>query len=132
GGELHDDLNQSLSLLSVELDLFGQKPPESAAQFDGRLEALLARVKQLSSSVHDLSHQLHPSKLEQLGLVAAVRGLCKELTQSHGLPIEFTHHEVPEAIPEDTALCLYRIVQEALGNVLKHSGAPHPRLHLTR
>src|SRR5262249_47577565 len=129
--ELHDDLNQSLSLLSVDLDLLGQKLPESAAQFRGRLEELLARVKELSSSVHALSHQLHPSKLEQLGLVAAVRGLCKELTQSHSLPIKFTHREVPEAIPEDMALCLYRIVQEALGNVLKHSGARHARVELS-
>lgn len=129
--DLHDDLNQSLSLLSVELDLLGQKPPQSAAQLGGRLEELLARVKQLSSSVHDLSHQLHPSKLEQLGFVAAVRGLCQELTQSHSLPTAFTHREVPEAIPEDMALCLYRIAQEALGNVLKHSAARHARVELS-
>src|SRR5262249_58467755 len=130
GGELHDDLNQSLSLLSVELDLFGQKPPESAAQFDGRLEALLARVKQLSSTVHDLSHQLHPSKLEQLGLVAAVRGLCRELTRSHGLEAQFTHDSMPDAVPNDTALCLYRIAQEALQNVIKHSGTRHAAVEL--
>jgi signal transduction histidine kinase len=82
--------------------------------------------------VHDLSHQLHPSKLEQLGLVASVRGLCKELTQSHGLPVAFTHDGFPEVIPEDAALCLYRIVQEALRNVLKHSGARHARVELSR
>jgi PAS domain S-box-containing protein len=129
--ELHDELNQSLALLSVELDLLGQKPSGSAAEAARRLQELSARVKQLSSAVHDLSHQLHPSKLEQLGLLAAVRSLCKELTQSHGLPIELTHHKVPEAIPEDTALCLYRIAQEALQNVLKHSGARHAALELT-
>jgi signal transduction histidine kinase len=92
---------------------------------------LSAQVKQLSSSVHDLSHQLHPSKLEQLGLLAAVRGLCKELTQAQGLPIEFTHDEVPEAVPEDVVLCLYRIVQEALQNVIKHSGAHHAGVELS-
>jgi PAS domain S-box-containing protein len=121
--ELHDDLNQSLALLSVELDHLGQKPPESAPELKGWIHALSAQVKQLSSSVHDLSHELHPSKLEQLGLVAAIRGLCNELIQAHGLPIEFSHHEVTEAIPQDVALCLYRIVQEALRNVIKHSGA---------
>jgi signal transduction histidine kinase len=97
----------------------------------GRIHELSARVKQLSSSVHGLSHQLHPSKLEQLGLLAAVRGLCQELTQSHKLPIAFTHQDVPETLREDTALCLYRIVQEALGNVLKHSGATHAWVELT-
>src|SRR5207237_5577969 len=74
--ELHDDLNQSLALLAVELELLAQQPPESTAQLGGRMQELSGRVKQLSSSVHDLSHQLHPAKLEQLGLVAAVRGLC--------------------------------------------------------
>ena len=90
-----------------------------------------ARVKELSSSVHDLSHQLHPSKLEQLGLVAAVRGLCKELKQHHDLEVKFAHHDVPEAVPEATALCLYRIVQEALRNVVKHGGTDHAIVELS-
>src|SRR5207247_9639969 len=79
--ELHDDLNQGLALLSVEMELLGQNPPELADQFGSRMQALTARVKQLSSSVHALSHRLHPAKLEQLGLVATVRGLCRELAQ---------------------------------------------------
>lgn len=128
--ELHDDLGQNLALLSVKIDLLGQKPSDSAAQRDGRIQELAAQVKQLSSSVHDLSHKLHPSKLEQLGLVAAVRALCKELTQTHGLPIAFTSHQVSAPIAEDTALCLYRIVQEALRNVLKHSGAHQASVEL--
>jgi PAS domain S-box-containing protein len=129
--ELHDDLNQSLALLSVELDVLSHKPSEPAAQFRERMQELSARVKQLSSAVHDLSHQLHPAKLEQLGLLATVRGLCKELTQSHGLPIEFSHHDVPAALPEDASLCLYRVVQEALRNVIKHSGARHAEVELS-
>jgi signal transduction histidine kinase len=129
--ELHDDLNQNLALLSVELDVLGQRPPESAAKLGDRMRELSARVKQLSSAVHGLSHQLHPSKLEQLGLLAATRGLCRELAEGHRLSIDFTHSEVPDAIPEDAALCLYRIVQEALGNVIKHSGARHAAVGLT-
>jgi PAS domain S-box-containing protein len=128
--ELHDDLNQSLALLSVEMDLLAQKPPESAMQLSGLLNEMSSRVKQLSSSVHDLSHQLHPSNLEQLGLVAAARALCKGLTQAHGLPIAFTERAMPAAIPADVALCLYRIVQEALGNVIKHSRARHAEVEL--
>jgi PAS domain S-box-containing protein len=128
--ELHDDLNQDLALLAVELDLLSQRPAESPARFAEVAREMSARVKQLSSTVHDLSHQLHPSKLEQLGLVAAVRSLCRELTVSHSLPIEFTHTGVPKTIPEDTALCLYRIVQEALRNTIKHSIARHAGVEL--
>jgi PAS domain S-box-containing protein len=128
--ELHDDLNQSLALLAVELDLLGQKPPESAAQVAGRMHELSARVRQLSSDVHDLSHNLHPSKLEQLGLVAGVRGLCKEQVAVHHLEIEFAHEPMPPSVLGDTALCLYRIAQEALSNVIKHSGARRARVEL--
>ena len=110
--ELHDDFGQDLALLSVELDLLRQRPPATASDARARMEAMSARVKELSSSIHDLSHQLHPMKLEQLGLVAAIRGLCKELSQSQGLRIEFTPAELPLAIPPDVALCLYRIAQE--------------------
>ncbi len=120
--ELHDDLNQALALVSVELDLLSQRPPDSPSRTAERARELSERVKELSSAVHDLSHQLHPSKLEQLGLVAAIRGLCKELAQHHGLKVKFTHDDVPEVIPGATALCLYRIVQEALWNVVKHGG----------
>jgi len=129
--ELHDDLGQGLALLTVELDLLRQKPLEVAGQLGARIQELLALVKHLSSSVHDMSHQLHPSKLEQLGLVAAIRGLCKELAASHGLAIAFTDRELPAAIPPDTAVCLYRIAQEALRNAVKHSGAQHAEVALS-
>ncbi|MGD0042056.1 MAG: ATP-binding protein [Isosphaeraceae bacterium] len=128
--ELHDDLNQSLALLAIELDLLAQMPPESDALLGDRLHGLSGRVKQLSSAVHDLSHLLHPSKLEQLGLVASIRGLCKELARDHELAIQFVDQQLPPSIPADAALCLYRIAQEALQNVLKHSGAQHARVDL--
>jgi len=129
--ELHDDLGQGLALLTVELDLLRQKPPQPSDGLGTRLQKLLAHVKQLSSSVHDMSHQLHPSKLEQLGLVAAIGGLCKELTASHGLAVSFTDREVPTVIAPDTAVCLYRIAQEALRNTVKHSGAQHAEVTLS-
>jgi PAS domain S-box-containing protein len=121
--ELHDDFGQDLALISVELDLYRQRPPVSRAEAEIRMEALATRVKQLSSSIHELSHQLHPMKLEQLGLVAAIRGLCKELSQSHSVRIAFSHEEVPAMLLPSVALCLYRVGQEALRNVVKHSGA---------
>jgi len=121
--ELHDDLNQGLALLSVEIDLLGQKQPASAAELTERMRELSGRVRDLSSSVHDLSHQLHPSKLEQLGLVAALCGLCKEMGHGHNLDVKFTHSPELGKISQDVALCLYRIAQEALRNVVKHSAS---------
>lgn len=121
--ELHDDLGQGLALLTVEMDLLRQHPAEDGDRLADRMQDLVVQVKHLSSSVHGLSHQLHPSKLEQLGLVAALRSLCLEAAQLHRLPIDFVDHEVPEALPPELAVCLYRIAQEALRNVVKHSGA---------
>ncbi|HEY5705120.1 MAG TPA: PAS domain-containing protein [Terrimicrobiaceae bacterium] len=128
--ELHDDLSQSLALLSVGLEMFGQSPPSERGQISARMEEFSAQVKRLSSEVHRLSHELHPAKLEQLGLVAAVRGFCKEFALAHELAIEFSDNSVPQAVPEDTALCLYRIAQEALHNVVKHSAATVARVEL--
>jgi signal transduction histidine kinase len=129
--ELHDDLGQGLALLTVQMDLLRQKPPEAAGQLGTRMQELLRQVRQLSSSVHELSHQLHPAKLEQLGLSAAIRGLCHELTHRHGVKIEFTENRMPPEIPPATALCLYRIAQEGLANAIKHSGAQHVRVELS-
>jgi PAS domain S-box-containing protein len=125
--ELHDDVNQSLAMLAVDLDLLGQAGPAVAAQTG----ALATRVREVSSAVHGLSHALHPSRLEHLGLVPALRGLCKELTGRHGLEVKFTHFDVPEAVPGAAALCLYRIAQEALRNVVKHARTAHAAVELS-
>jgi signal transduction histidine kinase/ABC-type uncharacterized transport system substrate-binding protein len=124
--ELHDDLGQRLALLTVDMDLLRQKLPEAAG-----MPELLGQIRQLSSSVHELSHQLHPAKLEQLGLGAAIGGLCRELTHHHGFTIKFTDNEMPSAISQEVALCLYRIAQEALANAIKHSGAELVQVELS-
>jgi signal transduction histidine kinase len=129
--DLHDDLNQELALVAVQLDLLCQNLAASSAHLVGKVQQISARVKDVTTSVHDLSHQLHPYKLEHDSLVTAVHNLCWELSQGHGLPIEFVSRDVPQAIPEDTALCVYRIVQEALRNTVKHSGARHSRVELS-
>ena len=125
--DLHDDLSQSLALLSIELEMFGKSQPAER----GQMQEFSAQVKRLSSEVHRLSHELHPAKLEQLGLVAALRGFCKEFAVAHEMAIAFADRSVPRAVPEATALCLYRIAQEALHNVVKHSGGMAARVELT-
>jgi PAS domain S-box-containing protein len=126
--DLHDDLSQSLALLSIELEMFGQSRPAERDQ----MKAFSAQVTSLSLEVHRLSHELHPTTLEQLGLVAALRGFCEEFGLAHKLAIEFTDRSVPQAVPQDTALCLYRIAQEALHNVAKHSRATATRVDLVK
>ncbi len=82
--------------------------------------------------VHRLSHRLHPAALDHLGLVKAVKSLCRELSALHDLRIRFTGTEIPDVVPKDVALCCYRIVQEALQNVIKHSGAREAHVALAR
>ena len=128
--ELHDDLNQNLALLAVELDMLGRKPPDTASQVSERMREFSEQVKGLSFSVHRLAHELHPAKLEQLGLVAAVRGFCREIAEARRIAIEFEMRDVPRELPNDIALCVYRVVQEGLQNVVKHSGSSTAKVEL--
>ncbi len=129
--ELHDDFNQRLALLAVDLERLHDGPPVSQESLTDELASLLRRTKELSTDIHNLSHQLHPSILQHLGLVAATKSLCKEISDQHAIDIEFVHHGVPRSLPGGIALCLYRIVQEALRNVIKHSGAESARIEIT-
>jgi PAS domain S-box-containing protein len=120
--ELHDGISQNLALLAVELDLLGQRPPEAVDHVKARMEEFSARTKGLLDEVHRLARGLHPAKLEQLGLASAMQALCREI-ESGAVVMPFEAHDVPRALPPDIALCLYRVAQEALWNVVKHSGA---------
>jgi PAS domain S-box-containing protein len=128
--ELHDDLNQRMALVSVELEQLKQSPPETDAKLRRHLQGVMKQTIEISREIHRISYALHPSKLVHLGLVAAVKGLCEELRQNHGLKIDFAHENVPAAIPQDVSLCLYRIAQECLNNVVRHSGAHEARVEL--
>jgi signal transduction histidine kinase len=93
---------------------------------------MLKRTREMSSDMHSLSHQLHSSKLEHVGLVPALKGLCQEIAQKYRISVQFTERECPPNIPKDVALCLFRVAQEALGNVVKHSGATDAQVELIR
>lgn len=127
--ELHDDLNQRMALISVELDYVSQNPP-SADKLRTKLENVMSRVAETSKAVHRMSYELHPSKLVHLGLVAALQSLFEELNRRHRLAIEFTNKDVPADLPQDLSLCLYRIAQECLSNVIKHSGVQQAKVDL--
>jgi signal transduction histidine kinase len=86
-------------------------------------QELWEHVTELCKDVQRLAYQLHPSKLEELGLVTALRDFCTEIARQSGIQIRFRDYDVPESLPDETALCLYRVAQESLWNVVKHSGA---------
>jgi PAS domain S-box-containing protein len=128
--ELHDDLQQRLALVAIELDGIAiGRPPLAGEELAARARDLWRQTTEIATEVHNLSYRLHPSKLEALGLLATVQGYCRDLSK-HGLKVTFAHHDVPEPVPADAALCVFRVVQESLQNVLKHSGVREAALTL--
>jgi signal transduction histidine kinase len=95
-----------------------------------KLHELWNRVGELGADLHDLSHSLHSSTLETLGLVAGVRAFCEEFAGQQELHVDFEYENVPRAIPGEIALCLFRIAQEGLRNVKRHSGADRAEVRL--
>jgi PAS domain S-box-containing protein len=120
--ELHDDINQRIALLAIELERLRQQS-HSADHVRDQLDALCKLTSEIGADVQRISHHLHSPKLEYLGLVAASRSLCHDMAQQHGIAINFLHHDVPDSIPGEIALCLFRVLQEALSNAVKYSGA---------
>jgi PAS domain S-box-containing protein len=129
--ELHDDLNQSVALLAIQLERCRLDPPESTQVMGQGLEELWKNARDLSGSIRALSHRLHPSILDSLGLAAATDTFCQELSRAHDVEIEFVDHDIPPTLNNEIALCVYRVIQEALHNVVKHSRAKHARVDLS-
>jgi signal transduction histidine kinase len=119
--ELHDNVSQQMALLANGIDEVAMNPGGPPAVVARSMHELRERTAEISSEIHNLSHRLHSSKLEMLGLVPAVRGHCQELL-AQGVQAHFRHENVPPSLSHDVALCLFRIVQEGLNNVVKHSG----------
>ena len=127
--ELHDDIGQRLALLEMDLQRLKQISPVSdeTGQY---IDELSAQASEISTDVHDLSHELYSSKLKILGPVAAMRGFCKELAAKQKVEIDFDHDEISRSVPQEISLCLFRILQEALHNAVKHSGVRHVSVEL--
>jgi PAS domain S-box-containing protein len=120
--ELHDDINQRLALLSVEIQQVRKVSPITYGELRSRMDELGKRTSEISAVVQSLSHELHSSRLEYLGLVSAMKGFCKEFGDKHKVEIDFSNEGIPSGIPPEISLCLFRIMQEGLQNALKHSG----------
>jgi PAS domain S-box-containing protein len=122
--ELHDDLNQRLAILSLELEQLGLNVPKDRKDLSVSVRTLRARAQEISSEIHRLSHQLHPAKLDHLGLAGGISSLCEELSRHYQIEIDFSGTGFPAAaLSAEISLCIYRVAQESLHNIIKHSGA---------
>lgn len=130
--ELHDDLNQRMALLSIELEQLGQKIPQRQSNLRRSVQDLRKKAQEISTEIHRLSYQLHPSKLDHLGLATALKSFCEELAASHELEIKFRQKGFPATISKDVTLCIFRIAQESLRNIIKHSGSREAQVVLEK
>jgi PAS domain S-box-containing protein len=125
--DLHDDLSQKLAVLNIEV---ARLTLNSNSEVRRRVDVISSLVSEVAEHVHDLSHELHPSRPEALGLVPAIRSVCGDMSRQHRISVEFRDEAVPPKIDAAVSLCVYRIVQESLRNVVKHSGATRAQVEL--
>jgi PAS domain S-box-containing protein len=118
--DLHDDIGQRLALLTVELAQLPSGPVGS--RYRKQADKLQMQASEIATDVQALSHKLHSSKLELLGIAAAMKGLCDEFASQQQVEIAFAARDVPRPLQADISLCLFRVLQEALHNSAKHSG----------
>jgi signal transduction histidine kinase len=112
-------------MLSVELEQLQQRP----AELQSRVQELRKELRQISDDVQAISHDLHSSKLEYLGAIAGMKSWCKEVAQRHKIEIAF-RSDFPVNLPIDVGLPLFRVLQEAVNNSLKHSGKKQVEVQL--
>ena len=127
--EMHDDLTQRIAVLAIEAGKLEQGA-DASEPLSSKLGQIKEQLIDLSQDVHALSRQLHPSILDDLGLADAMRSECARFSQREGITVRYTPQDVPPGIPKEVALCLYRIAQEALRNIAKHSAAREARVSL--
>jgi len=127
--ELHDDINQRIALLAIKLDQWNHLPGSGADTHD-HIQDISQRLSEIGRDIQALSHRLHSSKLEYLGIAAAAKSFCRELSEQHKVQIDFSHSDMPHNLPKEIALCLFRVLQEALQNAVKHSGVRQFKVEL--
>jgi signal transduction histidine kinase len=129
GRELHDHVGQMLGILTIKIDQL-RASGEMASGFIVALEDLRQGTTDISDDVRRLSHRLHSSTLDYLGLVPALQKLVSEFSERHGIPIAFAHASMPLSVPSEVALCLFRVAEESLTNIAKHSQARSANVHV--
>jgi two-component system NarL family sensor kinase len=120
--DLHDDIGQRLALLTIDLEQMKLASQQDGLAFASELETLVRTAGEITSDVHNVSRRLHPSQVELLGLAPALNNFCREFANRNSMRIQFTSACLTCKVPEEASLCLFRVAQEAIRNVHKHSG----------
>jgi PAS domain S-box-containing protein len=128
--ELHDDINQRLALLAIELNRLDEQHDDLGRGVRRRIHELEEMTQDISSRVYSLSHELHSSMPDPLGLAKSMRSWCKEFGKRHKLEIHFRSRDL-QGLPQEISLCLFRVLQEAAHNAAKHSGVKRIEVQLT-
>jgi signal transduction histidine kinase len=117
-------------MVAVDLEQLAENVGDAPGATSRKAHELFDRVSELGADLHSLSHRLHSSTLESLGLLIGLEAFCREFTEQQGVQIDFAHENVPRGIPADAGLCMFRITQEALRNIKRHSGASRAEVRL--
>jgi PAS domain S-box-containing protein len=128
--ELHDDICQRLAMLSLRIEKVTRGWGSSQKPVNEQLEEIWQQCSTLTGDVQALSHELHPSILDNLGLVTAIKSFCREVSQQSGAVVDFTERDIPGSLPRELSLSLFRVIQEALHNAIKYSGQKHFEIRL--
>ena len=123
--ELHDDICQRLGMLSMKIEKVTKGVGRGQKSFADQLDQIWQECSDLTGDVQSLSHDLHPSILDNLGLATAVTSFCREVSEQNGVTVEFVGRDVPNTLPREISLSLFRVIQEAVHNALKYSGQKH-------
>jgi signal transduction histidine kinase len=128
--ELHDDIGQSIAIVSMQLDRFGLLLNGASKEADDQLNDVCKKMRLLGQRVHTLSHQFHSSQLEVLGLAKSAKSLCREFSEQFGVQVNYRFSRISQDLSTDIAVSLFRVLQEALRNVTKHSCAKKVEVEL--
>jgi PAS domain S-box-containing protein len=128
--ELHDDINQRLALVAMRLDRQRGDSRSTTREMRSAMGKAIKQISDIVSDVHMMSHRLHSSKLDTVGLAAAAAGFCRELSKQQNVEVDFQCDGIARELPEAIALCMFRVLQEALQNAVRHSGGKHFKVSL--
>jgi signal transduction histidine kinase len=129
--ELHDDIIQRIALVAMQLQRMQKVISSSAPELHKQIADAHEQLSDVTKDVQSLSHRLHSSKLEYLGLVAASKSFLAEVSERGRVEIHFHSQDVPKTISQEVAVCLFRVLQEAVHNAIKHSCSRDIRVSLT-
>ncbi len=128
--ELHDDINQRLALVAIDIGNMLSTPSSMTAQANNTVQSISHRLAKISDDVRRMAYKFHPSILDDLGLTAALKHMAEEWSEKTGIRIVIVGEEMADPLPRDVASCLYRVTQESLANIMKHARATRVEVEL--